>query len=119
MIKKKKIRIIKNLKGNIVKFANLNKLPFKKLGEIYFSEIKPEYFKGWKYHNLRNQYLTVVYGSVEFSFKKNFKDKIKKIIINMKNNQYALYIPKKTYYSFRCLSKNKAIIVNIIDEVVK
>ena len=119
MIKKKKIRIIKNLKGNIVKFADLNNLPFKKLGEIYFSEIKPQSFKGWKYHNLRNQYLTVVYGSVEFSFKKSLKDKIKKIIINNKNKQNALYIPQKTYYSFKCLSRDKAIIVNIIDEVVK
>ena len=119
MIKKKKIRIIKNLKGNIVKFADLNNLPFKKLGEIYFSEIKPKSFKGWKYHNLRNQYLTVVYGSAEFSFKKSLKDKIKRIIINNKNKQYSLYIPQKTYYSFKCLSRDKAIIVNIIDEVVK
>ena len=116
---KKKIKIIKNHRGNIVKFADLNSLPFKKLGEIYFSEVKPKLRKGWKYHNLRNQYLTVAYGSVEFSFKKSLKDKIKKIIINIKNKQYALFIPKKTYYSFKCLSKDKAIIVNIIDEVVK
>tara|TARA_Y100000741_G_scaffold365216_1_gene360760 strand:- start:6970 stop:7329 length:360 start_codon:yes stop_codon:yes gene_type:complete len=119
VIKKKNIKIIKNSKGNIIKFADLNNMPFKKLGEIYFSEIKPNSFKGWKYHNLRNQYLTVVNGSVEFSFKKNPKDKIKKIIINIKNKQHALYIPKKTHYSFKCLSKNKAVIVNIIDEVVK
>ena len=119
MIKKKKIKIIKNSKGNIVKFADLNNLPFNKLGEIYFSEIKPKLFKGWKYHNLRNQYLTVVNGSVELSFKKKPKDKIQKIIINIKNKQHALYIPKKTHYSFKCLSKNKAVIVNIIDEVVK
>ena len=116
---KKKIKIKKNHRGNIVKFADLNSLPFKKLGEIYFSEVKPKLLKGWKYHNLRNQYLTVAYGSVEFSFKKSPKDKIKKTIINIKNKQYALFIPKKTYYSFKCLSKDKAIIVNIIDEVVR
>ena len=119
MIKKQKIKIIKNPKGNIIKFADLNKLPFNKLGEIYFSEIKPKLFKGWKYHNLRNQYLTVINGSVELSFKKKPKDKIQKIIINIKNKQHALYIPKKTHYSFKCLSKNKAVIINIIDEVVK
>ena len=119
MIKKKKIKIIKNPKGEIIKFADFKRIPFKKLGEIYFSEIKPNLFKGWKYHNLRNQYLTVVNGSVEFLFKKSPNDKIKKIIINTKNKQYALYIPKKTYYSFKCISKNTALIVNIIDEVVK
>ncbi len=116
---KKKIKIIKNSKGNLIKFANLKKLPFKKLGEIYFSEVKPKIFKGWKYHKSRNQYLTVINGKVQFSFKKKYNGKIKKIIINGVVKPEAIYIPQKIYYSFKCLSKNKAIIVNIIDEVVK
>ena len=119
MIKKYKIKIIKNSKGNIFKFLNFQKLPFKKFGEIYFSEVKPNIFKGWKFHYSRNQYLTVINGSVEFSFKKKANGKIKKILINSKKNLYSLYIPKKIYYSFRCYSQTKALIVNIIDEVVK
>ena len=118
MIKKNKITVIKNSKGNIIKFINFNKLPLKKLGEIYFSEIKPNIFKGWKYHNSRNQYLTVLSGNVEFSFKKKINSKIKKISISSKN-PYAIFIPKKIYYSFKCHSKNKAIIINIIDEIIK
>ena len=65
MIKKKKIKVIKNSKGNIIKFINSKELPIKKFGEIYFSEVKPNIFKGWKFHNLRSQYLTVISGNVE------------------------------------------------------
>ena len=70
MIRTKKIKIIKNTKGNIIKFVNKNQLPLKKFGEIYFSEIKPNTTKDWKYHQNRNQYLTIADGSVVFFFKK-------------------------------------------------
>ena len=119
MIKKRKIKVIKNSKGNIIKFINSKELPIKKFGEIYFSEVKPNIFKGWKFHNSRNQYLTVISGNVEFSFKRKKNGKIKKILINSKKNLYGIFIPKKIFYCFKCKSKNKAIIVNIIDEIVK
>ena len=118
MIKKKIIKVIKNSKGNIIKFIYFKKLPLKKLGEIYFSEVKPNIFKGWKYHNSRNQYLTVVSGNVEFSFKKKINSKIKKVLISSQK-PCAIFIPKKIYYSFKCYSKTKAIIINIIDEIIK
>ena len=119
MIKKKKIKVIKNPKGKIIKFVNYKELPLKKIEEIYFSEVKPNKFKGWKFHNSRNQYLTVVTGSVEFSFKKKINSKIKKILINSEKDLYSIFIPKKVFYSFKCNSKSKAIIINIIDEIVK
>ena len=120
MIKKKKIKIIKNKKGNIIKFFNFQKdTSKKKYGEIYFSEVKKKYFKGWKFHEKRNQIMTICSGSIEVSFKNKNSSRIKKIKLSYPKNLYALQIPKKTYYSFRCLSRQKAIIVNIIDEVVK
>ena len=68
MIRIKKTKIIKNYKGRIIKFANKNDLPFKKFGEIYFSEIKQGINKDWKYHQNRNQFLTIIQGSVVFFF---------------------------------------------------
>ena len=40
MIKKKKIKIIKNDKTKIIKFVNRNQLPFKNFGEIQKSLIQ-------------------------------------------------------------------------------
>ena len=41
----------------------------------------------------------------------------KKIKMSFPDNIYLLKIPKKTFYSFRCTSKD-AIIINIIDEII-
>ena len=119
MIKKEKIKIIKNKKGNIIKFANKNKLPFKNFGEIYFSEVKPNTAKGWKFHKTRNQYLTVISGSVNFYLKKSENSKIQTIKLKYSDQIYSIYIPKSYYYYFKCKSKKKAIIVNIIDEIIE
>lgn len=43
----------------------------------------------------------------------------KKIILSSSRQPFALYISKRHYYRFKCISKDKALIVNIIDEVVK
>lgn len=119
MIKKIKIRLVKKKKLKIIKFANIKKLPLKKLGEIYFSEVEPNLWSKWKFYEKRNQYLTVASGSVEFLYKEELKGKKKKIILNSSKHPFALYIPEKHYYCFKCISKNKALIINIIDEVVK
>ena len=119
MIKKIKIKLIKKKKLNITKFANLKKLPFKKLGEIYFSEAEPNLWSTWKFYDRRNQYLTVASGSVKFLYKEKLKGKKKIITLSSEKQSFALYIPKKHYYRFKCTSKNKALIINIIDEVVK
>tara|TARA_X000001036_G_scaffold27031_1_gene22485 strand:- start:813 stop:1172 length:360 start_codon:yes stop_codon:yes gene_type:complete len=119
MIKKIKLKIIKNKKGNLIKFFNFKKIFFKNYGEIYFSEVKRKYFKGWKFHNNRNQLLTVISGTIIFSFKKSLKSKPKEIKLSYPKNLYALFVPKKTYYSFKCTSKKVGIIVNFIDEIVK
>ena len=119
MIKKIKIKLIKKKKLNIIKFANLKKLPFKKSSEIYFSEAEQNTWSTWKFYEKRNQYLTVASGSVEFLCKERLDGKKKKIILSSSRQPFALYISKRHYYRFKCISKDKALIVNIIDEVVK
>ena len=118
-MKKKKIKIIKNKKGNIIKFLNFKKKLLPKYGELYFSEVKKGQFKGWKYHEKRNQISTISSGIVIFSFKKKLDGKVNKIKMSYPNDLFSIYIPKKTYYSFRCISKNSAMIISLIDEIVK
>ena len=115
MIKKIKIKTINNEKGNIIKFFNFDQKLLKKYGEIYFSEVKRNKFKGWKFHSKKNQVMTICSGVVEFSFKKKRPVKLKKLNY-LTQNLYTIYIPKNIFYSFKCLSKQKAIIINLVDE---
>ena len=118
MYRKIKIKIIKLNKGNIIKLFDFNKKNLKNFKEIYFSEIKKNHFKGWKYHEKRNQLLSVCTGKVDFFLKKKITDKPVKIRISYPNELYLLFIPKKTHYCFKSLTKKKSMIVNIIDEKV-
>ena len=119
MIRIKKNKIIESKNSRIIKFANKDNLPLKKFGEIYFSEVKPQINKEWKYHQNRNQYLTIIEGSVMFFFKNKKDGKTKKVLLTYPNRLNSIYIPKKNYYKFKCVSKKKSFIINIIDEIVK
>jgi hypothetical protein len=114
-----KIKIIKNLKGNLFKVISKDHVFYNKFGEIYLSEIRPGKFKGWKYHENRTQIITVIAGKVRFFFKKKIADRATFVDIEYPNNLHLLKIEKKTYYSFECKSKARSLIINLIDEVVK
>lgn len=115
----KKIKVIKNPKGNLFKLFSKNHDFFKKFGEIYYTEVYPNKFKGWKIHEKRTQVISVVSGKVRFFLKKNEEDKPKIVDIESPNKLILLKIQPKTFYSFECKSKKKSILINIIDEVVK
>lgn len=115
----KKIPIIKNSKGNLYKLLSKEHEFFKKFGEIYFTEVYSNKFKGWKFHRKRTQIISVITGKVRFFLKKKESDKPKIIDIESPNKLKLLRIEPKTYYCFESFSRNKSIIINIIDEVVK
>ena len=117
--KTEKIKIIKNPKGNLYKMLSKKHNFFKKFGEIYFSEVYPKKFKGWKYHEKRTQIITVVNGKVRFFLKKKITSKPKVVDIGFPSKMKLLKIEPKTYYSFKCSSKKKSVIINLIDEIVE
>ena len=115
----KKIKIIKNPKGNLFKKISKNDSLFEKFGEIYFSEVYPNKFKGWKFHEKRTQLITVINGSVRFFIKKKSKEKPRKIDIKFPDKMKMLKIMPNTFYSFKCLSKKKSLIINLINEIIE
>jgi hypothetical protein len=115
MIKKEKIKLIKFYKGNIIKFFDFKRY-IKKCNEIYFSEVKKKYFKGWKFHKDRKQVMTITAGTVDFYFKKKENSKPKRLRLSYPNNLYLIHIPEKIFYCFKCVSKQNALIVNLISK---
>ena len=117
--KTKKIKIIKNPKGNLFKLFSKEHSFFKKFGEVYYTEVYPNRFKGWKFHEKRTQIISVISGKINFYLKKKEKDKPKIIKMESPHKLILLKIEPKTFYSFTCKSKEKGIIINFIDEIVK
>ena len=88
---------------------------FTTFGECYFSEVFPEKIKGWKCHTSQTQNLAVPVGKVKFIIfdnrvNSNTKGKLEEVTLGRLKNYKRLKIPPGLWYSFKCISKNKALI---------
>lgn len=117
MIKKLKLNIFKNDKGDLLKYLNKNHIFFKNFGEVYFNEIKKNQLKGWIYHKKYTCLITVPHGKIEIRYKKKINSKFKKIIIG-KKNYFLVSIPPKTWFSLKGISQ-LSILVNTINGIHK
>ena len=114
-----KIPIIENPKGNLYKLISKNHSFFDKFGELYITEVFKNQFKGWKHYKDRSQILTVLNGRVKFYLKKKINDKPIVVDIEFPNKMKLLKIYPNTFYSFKCFSKKKSTVINLINQIVK
>ena len=118
-LKKIKIKIIKNKKGDILKFVSKKSKFFKSFGEIYFTEINYRKVKGWNLHKRNKCLLTVCYGKAIFYFidgrkKSRTFHKEKKIILE-KRNHGIIIVPPGVWFSFTTNNK-KTVIANFLNK---
>ena len=93
---------------------------FTKFGEAYFSKINSGVVKGWKYHKKMSQNFSVPYGKLKLVFydaRENSKTYgvSNEIFLDPKENYKLLQIPPKIWYSFKCISENDCLLLNISD----
>lgn len=109
---------IHNSKGDILHALKKSDSSFNNFGEAYFSFVKYNKIKGWKKHNKMTMNLIVPIGEVKFVLYDNRDKKsdpnIKEIIIGQSNYK-RLTVPPNIYVSFKGISKNINLILNIAD----
>jgi len=112
-LKFKKLKKKINKNGDVIKYIDSKSKYLKKISEVYLSELKPRRIKAWKINYTCDQFLTNLNGKFIFMYKKKINEKEKKKIINIYD---AVYIPKKTYYGFKNVSKKeKCLILNSLE----
>jgi dTDP-4-dehydrorhamnose 3,5-epimerase-like enzyme len=102
------IKILKNKKGNLLKIFNGKD----KLGDCYISYVNKNKIKAWRYHKLSEQRIFLLSGKckvVVISKKKN------NTYILTENKKKLLIIPKKSWYGFQNIGKDKVKLLNIIN----
>ena len=115
-----KLNIISDNRGSVLKFISKDSKGYKKFGECYISEIKPGVIKAWKLHKIQTQNMAILDGKIKLnlydlrknseSYKENFS-----LEVGRPNNYFRITIPPGILYGFKCISKNKAIIINCTD----
>ena len=117
-LKKIKIKIINNKKGDILKFISKKSTFFKSFGEVYFTEINYKQTKGWNLHKKNKCFLTVCYGKVIFNFidgRKKSKSYYKEDMIILDKKNYGLIIvPPGVWFSFKT-TKKLSVVANCLD----
>lgn len=114
-IKIRKLKIIKNSKGDILKYLSKKTESFSRFGEVYFNEIKKKETKGWNRHEICHCFLTVPVGKVKFTFAININSNKKTVTIS-KDNYSLIIVPPKIWFKFKSLV-NLSLVVNTIDRV--
>ena len=117
-LKKIKIKVINNKKGDILKFISKRSNFFKSFGEIYFTEINYKQTKGWNLHKKNKCLLAVCYGKVIFNFidgrkKSRSFNKLEKIILG-KKNYGIIVVPSGIWFSFTT-KNNISVIANFLN----
>ena len=116
----KKLKIISSEKGDVLHMLRNDENSFKSFGECYFSEVNPDKIKGWKKHNIQNQFFSVPVGRLKLvlyddrASSETYKT-INEIILGRPDSYYRINIPPGIYYSFKCLTKTPALVVNCTD----
>ena len=114
-IKKIKLKISANPKGDVLKYLTRKNKYFKKFGEVFFTEIKKNKVKGWNFHKKCWCLIAVPYGKVKFTFAENINSKKKTIIIGKKN--YSLIVvPPRIWFNFMSIKKI-SLVVNTLNHV--
>lgn len=109
---------IYNSKGDILHALKKSDSSFNNFGEAYFSFVKYNQIKGWKKHTKMTMNLIVPVGEIKFVL---YDDRYKKSDPNIKevtigqSNYKRLTIPPNIYVSFKGISKNINLILNIAD----
>ena len=119
-LKKIKIKIINNKKGDILKFISKKSTFFKSFGEIYFNEINFRKKKGWILHKKNQCAISVCYGEVKFKLidgrKKSKSFNIENNFNLNKKNHSVLIIPPGIWFSFTT-AKRKSVFANFINSI--
>ena len=112
------LKQIHNSKGDILHALKKSDKSYNNFGEAYFSFVKYNQIKGWKKHNKMTMNLIVPIGEIKFVLyddrDKKSDPKIKEIIIGQSNYK-RLTIPPNIYVSFKGISKNINLVLNVAD----
>jgi len=119
-VKKIKVKLFKNNKGDLLKYVSKKSSYFKSFGEVYFNEINFQKKKGWILHKKNQSIICVCYGEVKFKLidgrKKSKSFNVENNIIISKKNHSILIIPPGIWFSFTT-NKKKSIFANFINYV--
>ena len=116
----KKLKVIPDERGRLMEMLRSDDEFFSKFGQAYMTTAYPGVVKGWHYHKIQADNMTVVKGMMKLVLydgrenSKTYKE-INEFFIG-EHNPTLVHIPAGVLHGFKCISENEAICINIPTE---
>tara|TARA_B100000767_G_scaffold251948_1_gene255349 strand:- start:7209 stop:7661 length:453 start_codon:yes stop_codon:yes gene_type:complete len=112
------LKQIKDERGAVLHVIKNDSKTFDSFGEAYFSKINEDVIKGWKFHKEMKQNFCVPYGRLKLILFDNrvnsvTRGEVDEIILDDDENYIRVTVPENIWYSFRCISKDYCLLLNI------
>lgn len=120
-VKVKRLRLLPDERGRLMEILRSDDQFFEKFGQVYMTTTCPGVVKGWHYHKIQNDNMTVVKGMAKIVLYDDRKDSPTKGTINEffvgEQNPILIHIPRLVWHGFKCISESEAILINVPTEL--
>ncbi len=118
-VKTKKLRVIPDERGRLMEILRANDELFCRFGQVYMTAAYPGVVKGWHYHKLQTDNITVVKGMLKLVLYDGREGspthgEVNEFFIG-EHNPLLVQIPKLVFHGFKCISQHEALAINIPD----
>ena len=119
-VKIKKLKVIPDERGRLMEMLRCDDDFFTKFGQAYMTVAYPGVVKGWHYHKIQADNMTIVKGMMKvvlYDDRKNSKTykEVNEFFVG-EHNPALIHIPAGVMHGFKCISEAEAICINIPTE---
>jgi len=116
----KKLRVIPDERGRVMEILRRDDDIFEKFGQVYMTTSYPGVIKGWHYHRLQDDNMTVVKGMMKVVLYDGRKDsptygEVNEFFVG-EHNPMLVHIPKGVYHGWKNIGTEEAIVINTVTE---
>ena len=119
-VKIKKLKVIPDERGRLMEMLRCDDDFFTKFGQAYMTAAYPGVVKGWHYHKIQADNMTIIKGMMKvvlYDDRKNSKTykEVNEFFVG-EHNPALIHIPAGVMHGFKCISETEAICINIPTE---
>ena len=119
-VKIKKLKVIPDERGRLMEVLRCDDDFFTKFGQAYMTAAYPGVVKGWHYHKIQADNMTIIKGMMKvvlYDDRKNSKTykEVNEFFVG-EHNPALIHIPAGVMHGFKCISEAEAICINIPTE---
>jgi len=120
-VKSKHLKVIPDERGRLMEILRCDEEKFfSKFGQVYMTTAYPNVVKGWHYHLLQDDNLTVVKGMIKLVLYDRREDsptsgEVNEFFIG-EHRPMLVHIPRGVAHGFKAIGTEEAIIVNTVTE---